>query len=1513
MSTRKQNKAIQSFQQIWQLSKVNREKNIVQWFLRGLLVVGRQPNYSGAGFVLPTTVLLLLVASLTVAALLVRSSSRTNQVILQRQQQRITNAATPAIDRAKAKLELLFNDRNYPNGIPAEGKLSDIMLTADYTLNGETRIDISGDGVLDNAWTYTDTAGTTPNTVAYSIIMRTTTPAVGATPAVNFSTDNDDTKSRALVVRNGPFTPAQLNANCQVQNQGLENGWFQDNSSTSILRKNFQVNAVVLPTTNNLDTRPYSTLEFQQDRRVDRGNKWTVWFRNDLEIFPGPNFTLNGAISTQGSLFLGSPSFSSHLISSPSSCLYGIDGLKSSEININEQVVTIASPGSPLGTVDYRAQVVSGNLRDNTFLGSSTGSSSRVYQSPSFALQFADTNDSVLNAGLLPALIALDPLTVFTANISRSRKASDLGNLSMRDTTAWNSNTLAVGSKQRIFQQKAPSPYLDDTYRADNRYGPNVLEDGLPSGRLAGDTIQSTDPDYIKLTKETPPPLNLQDVGLDGYWERRARFEGLRVIVGQRLELGNLLGAPTPLAATGRPHEALQRRTLRDNTAAVQATAIYHHKNDQDFPIACLATTVHPGTPETLNRSATFEEVTFKNPIVIPGQPLTITLKNDFFTGRGTNGWEYDIPNITLDFNNPDSAMLKALRNLAVFAGDPAGAYPPKQETATSTYPTLTHPYAGLTTLGDFSNLRRALLTGIPYASLSVADQSYVHTAGCALGMLADNIKTLKDYKYNNPSYSLPLVVASGQENWNSVPDTADSPQLLDDLNVVLAAVLPVNTAPTGTEPVQALRAIKVLQASADSAVAGSADKAKKAKLTALARLIYLKEQVELDRRAALGYECDTAGVKFNLGGAAGLAKLCPPRNAAWGNPLGVTTPDVAAAYNKNDVRYSALYYIFPVINHAEERTADPHIITNVNPLATYPSLYQGTSILNPSPLYATVYDSLLDDRTLEQIRIKPRTIGTDWKLDTEVVTTPPATVAIAPNDQETELIKYVNNSGISSVYRVPFKDSALFNGREMMNVRVLNLDLELLRKTKPIDTIDDTWLPTGGLVFAFREDALREGGIARPELGTWANYVTAWNTPSPAAGDPISNPPDTGWRMKAATLTTPAAVPRDPPLHAGFPSLVPPVAPTGISPKPIDYYPDPERRPYGFRLKNGSNIARQGLASTTPFAGLSFISDNPVYIQGDFNLHQKTGGVLIEEFTDTLTPNWSNFYTRTVLDPDFAEDTDSWRPSEILADAVTIISNNFCDGSIEDGFLSTGTGNANVVPTARYGLYGCVGTNGPTSYMNQNRPNLATLNPTLWTREDPTDPFSPIRISENGAPFYNSPTVPYSGAYFNFTDDKPLPGAVPTRINTMLISGIVPSRAGQSFGGLHNFPRFLENWDAVNLWISGSFIQLNFSTSATGPFDQDAWESNLNPTLGSGAGEHIRYYRPPNRLWGYDVAQQYRPAGPVARRFTVPSPARSEFYKELSAEDAYIKRLRCAPLVVGGTAKVDPNATGCT
>jgi hypothetical protein len=1499
----------------------------LRWLVRSFLISRRRRRLQG-GFVLPTTTMLLLVVTLVTAAVLTRSLNRTTQVVGDYQAKEIYNAASPAIDRAKAKLEALFNDSRLPNGVPAQEVLLSMMLNDGsngvaiqrdsngqvddkYTLPREKRLDINGDGKLDNAWSYQIDSNQDGKldqkdpTIAYSIILQS--PDESDTNGLSNQKDTAiASRASRLLTRNGPFSAVQANQACRQldENSGnaaVERGWFNVNAAT--LRKNFQVNAVVIPAENQ---RATAALEFQQDRQLDRGNKWGGWFRGDLEIFPGPQFNWNGALHTEGSLIVGdSSSFTGYLISAPSSCLYTRDA---SEITVTQVV-------DDNGQVTFQGQVVNGSIKTNTFAGSSifhlfngTGTAP-ITSGTNPNVTINNDSHSVNRTRITPADVALDPVPLYTQDVSRARRTTDPTNTSVR-RSEWNTSSFV--ERRRIFNQQEPKPYVDDTYRADNRYGPkpNYGRDtrlAIP-GRI-GELIRSDAASFTELTSDNPIGNNLDNLGLDGYWERRARREGLRIIVGQRLELANPLGQPTGSIT----NEARQRRALRDNLAAVQASAIYHYKypatstNANDvaahssgyLPVACLATTAHPGTAATINNSTTF------NSITINGTPRVNT---DFLTGNGTNGWEFNPPaGVTTDsaFANAIAVgqpLRKALTNLAYFAGDPFGAFPARQDTATNrAVPSVAqpqvHPHPVLTQWGNFSELRRviALLdSGTTYADLSLADKTTLHTASCMMGMLAYNLQNIEDayldFANDNKSTGMNSL---GVALFQLMDGTANSgnPEIGRPAN---GTNLCTNTKVAGCPP-KTYDPNYYSQFTIDewiNAYLNDSSAAKKEdKAAILARLPYLRNYQQILRDRSLG---------FAEGALPGDGIGYDPKTGTYTTPKAIggdvkrgTIFRVACDPSSFDVsdkgqlafaitfcstpgkpKYPSLFYLFPVAEHDHLGVASSTALA-ANPNAT---VYQPandyvsnkyifnnnvaiTDDVNHGYFYRVIDDTNGNgiengtEDSIKAIALQPRTRN-NWLL---------------PNTTTTSGRINIIRDNTTSV-GIPFLDKGMFNGREMMSVRVLDIDLDLLRRNTIRGVTDDAWLPKGGIVYAFREDAVREDGIARP-AGS-ANSLMNANTP------------------------------QDPPITSA----------NGITTKPVDYYADPDRRPYGFRLRNGTDLRRVNPSNksfTIPdnenIRGISFISDNPVYIQGDFNLHLVSNtNTRLEEFSQLLQDNYSNFYSRSTLDERFARpNTDTWRPSEILADAVTILSDNFCDGGIQDSFTTAGNSSGAQINSAESTEYGCPsGSDRRTSYLNQNRPRNSLGSGQYWLREN-DEATSPIRISVNGNPMYcgvdrlpcpdsevREYTIGDRRSYYTFSDGKSRnPASDNTRVNAIIISGIVPSQAQQSYGGLHNFPRFLESWSNRNLYISGAFLQLNFSTYATAPFDQDAWE----PGAPAQSAELIQYYGAPNRRWGYDVGLQYAPAGPVSRRFVTTGKTRSEFYRELNTNDPYIKQLRCA------------------
>jgi hypothetical protein len=1618
-------------------------KQLIRWLLRSWFLLNKQTLFPKAGFVLPTTILLLLVVTLTVGAISFRTFTRTQQTISDRQQSVIYNAATPAIDRAKAKLEFAFDgDRdNRAKAVPSQIELLSIIANDGtnntprhssaldpYTLPDETRLDLNGDGRLDNAWRYradTDGNGSPDATVAYSLLFQ----APGENdPANNLMNSQEAAlRSRAnnLMVRNAPLSSASVSEQCrrrnasgQVTNVAINaDGWFPDPSNTVLLRKNFQVDAYVLPDSPNGSV---ATLEFQQDRLAIRGFRWAAWFRNDLEIFPGPQFNWNGAMHTEGNLIVGgSNSFRGFLISSPASCLY----------TEGNSMTTVADKAPETNrNIAFQGQIITGTLRDNNYNGVPVFDLFDGRERPPITAaaqtQMPQSRDSLNPGSRGPADFALDPVRLQTEEVSVGRVVQNPG--AARDG-AWPNQSFFL--KRRLVNENQNMPFVDDTFRADNRYGPKPKYTDQPNGRVPGriGAPISGRPDLIG--NEPGPGQDEESVGLDGYWERRARREGLRLIVGQRLELGDPAGwgGPGGRSASnvsvnneplrpwvacapnlaGRCNEARQRKTIWDNLAAVQATAIYHggNTNDRDFPVACLATTVHPGTAGTLARSSTFKDLGFGVPPEFFSAPPggnaypAGSIISDFFRGEGSNAWQFETPSRQA-FADANSPLRATLRNLAQYAGDPLGGAPsftPVQERGTTG--TSVHPYPSMAMWGDFSMLRRVIMRmeeeGIAYDALSPADKTTLHTVGCTMGMLAYNVDYLETFAHNysqalsqttnltsNPIHQ--RLARLGQKIWmiNTAPARRRpyaSPTVIPPLPTLtlsglatpspaeLPAVFDPNaTRNSATNPPQSVATpelrlatidqqrgnpetyIKLLEEWRDA----STDANFRRELTediSLARLIVLSEQVARDRQ--FGFFGSVGTDPGSVPGAYATRPFSFCSEGSW-----TTYRD--AFFDRTDLtsipipladrnRAGFNQFILPLASLCSSRPRYPILHSlfsteRVMPVqvADIPSGYQFRDTPNGFQRHGDTGSGGTTGRTVRDsidsgdLYIQLANTGVIYQVvrPADLVTRPlnlggigmnqawtlPAQPAgtgayYATNSNENLLIKVcsasngsllANGNGTTrnatpcdtngSLFRVAFKDAAFMNGRELMPVRTLDLDLDLLRSTQPAG-INDNWLTREkGVVYAFREDAVSEAHIVRPAAASWNSCN------SDRALQTVPN-------CQMATANRNANNSLDPPVNDV----------SAITPKPVDYFADPDRRPHGFRLRNGASIQR----GNSP-RGISFISHNPVYIQGPFNLHRPVGSndttraSRLEEFTEQLTDDFSNFYSRRTIESRFARpETDQWRPAEVLADAVTPLSPLFCDGSIEDGILSAG-GNALRLPpnTSVATLYGCRGTN-INSFLNHTRPSN---NPTgegpesdyrwqrtnnilesLWRSQQPrpatgvVPPLSrddsPIFIRGNTNPALIS-GISYTGQYYDVNGGKPLIAAPDgVQMNLIMVSGIVPSRPNQAYGGLHNFPRFIENWGSSRFFISGAFLQLSFSTYATAPFDQDRWE--VSTTAPSGA-ELITYYSPPQRRWGYDVGIQYAAAGPVAQRFEFSEPIRNEFYTEPPASDPYIRNL---------------------
>ena len=1304
--------------------------------LRPSAISSNKKRIRQKGFVLPVAILIVLVLSLTTVGLLTRSSQRNIQTQVERAGQTTTRQLSSAIDRARGKIEFLIRDPRLPRSTPPDILLSSVLFnqpqfdpddaTIDpYLLPDEQDFEITTtieipdpddppDGTLDEtyrarAWYFpvdTNSDGIDDAITAYTILMNRRVPDPDS-PEGTIGVEaniSDIQRAARLLIRSGPLQGQALEG-CTDTGSGDEDtpdqgDWFQVGSS---LYKPFQVFATTIPTVNATSTtRALSALQFQQDRVRQVLNKWGAFSRTDLEVFATPPYSWNGAMYTGGSLFFNEGVFTANLVSAPNSCFYMPPS--NSEITAFKELV--------VGSIGLQTQPVNNNTG---------GAIQRFHAHPGVSGVAPDINDATnILSGVapnsdsvnpvVPARVALDPLqlAIFDNPVSRIEPVP-------RDEPGWTNSTLnlATGGRIESRSENCP-PYVDDVFRADNRFGPKTSYDRPPldpredtgcsvrsfqtaftgegpggTNPVAGNPIVGTlfNNEDDSLTQDNPPSGDLAAMGLDGYWERRARREGLRVIVGQKLDLTRSDSLPLPLLPPARltsgsfdnalnlvlqndprriqptllNSEPRQRITLRDNPAAVQATAVYHYsQNDGTYPVACLATVAHPGSVGSLKRASTF-------PATSPTSGI------NFFTGTGTNTWEFNTPPES-SFESDTSALMTALRNLAYFAGDIEGAYPPTQEVGEI------HPDPFLTAFGNFSELRRVfdqLDGGTDYDELSLADRTTLHTAGCNLGMLAWNIEQLKARE--------------------------------DSLTAAEFADLEIEVE-NGTATAEEL---------------------------ALYNDILLYREIVDSMNGDLNNSIQTANV------------------------LNTTTVGLEGLVDdpRTQRLYLPLWYIFPQTSHQDRVTLDPTLFPN-----------EGANLIRAR--FSNNVDTTYTYGTVtpSSIAIQPKAALTNWVLPHAQQAC--ANVTAGPNSSSFDLIQVG-----SQCHRVPFKDNVFYDGREALAVKVLDTDLALLTNNVSGQSNGllgsganaDTWIPDGsrngisqgGIFYSFREDAVREDAIARPPLGTFGNatsgYVQAWNT---ALGE--------------------GTVPNNLRINAGYVATNigdPPLSPSGISPKPVDYYADPDRRPFGFRLRNGEVLQRGGIPAGQSTYGVSFITDNPVYIQGDFNLHQTQScngeeSCRLEEFEQQLQYTdgaVTNFYTRTTRDADFARaEIDRWRPTDVVGDTVGILSDNFCDGSIDDGFLQDGTLNgsgSNYVPNRgvqtgrisaprRVADYGCNGTDpsgaggGADAHVGRN---TSFINQTLvsrgsnWPAPNPNNAGAGIRefLSDGSQDLGSSLTQP--------------------------------------------------------------------------------------------------------------------------------------------------------------------------
>ncbi|GAX36384.1 hormogonium polysaccharide biosynthesis protein HpsA [Nodularia sp. NIES-3585] len=312
-------------------------KKKIVWLLRTLFVTNRQRSSANAGFVLPTVAMVSIVVVLLTTAILFRSFERSKNASNVRVNQAVLNAAAPAIDRARAKIDKLFQDGRLPRAIPTDVALEDTLAgnLPEYTFGDETPLQLEEGGeTLNTAWRYpvdTDNNGKFDSYTLYGIYFKT-------------PLDSDRARNR-LEARTPPMSAGSVSGTC-ADTLGTSatlvgnTGWFNIEGK---LKKSFFVYTATVPITSEptgaeivnyeryQGNRGFSAIEYQQDRVQLPIVNNAVVYEDDIALAPGTDFNLNGRIFTNSNFItapVGSAAVKLYQVSSKDSCFYDDDNAK---------------------------------------------------------------------------------------------------------------------------------------------------------------------------------------------------------------------------------------------------------------------------------------------------------------------------------------------------------------------------------------------------------------------------------------------------------------------------------------------------------------------------------------------------------------------------------------------------------------------------------------------------------------------------------------------------------------------------------------------------------------------------------------------------------------------------------------------------------------------------------------------------------------------------------------------------------------------------------------------------------------------------------------------------------------------------------------------------------------------------------------------------------------------------------------------------------------------------------
>ncbi|MGB7712840.1 MAG: hormogonium polysaccharide biosynthesis protein HpsA [Microcoleus sp.] len=1233
----------------------SRAKRLMRAMLRSLIAMGRRANLPVAGFVLPTVTMVLLVVILLTVAITLRSFDRANTARNVRVNQQVLAAATPAIDRAKAKIQFLL-EQTQDRGTPSDAELyfpianptTPGSTVDNYTFGDEDRLklkyDLDGSGgispdlkvndtgfnletneSINTAWRYpvdTNGDGKFDNFTLYGIFFRT--PPRDDTP--KSPTVGDFLRQRKpLEARKPP--QRKLKAGCEqgggtVATLAGDSGWYRIDGK---LKKSFFVYTVNVPMTAAdvaaNPSKPYqaftgtssiSALEYQQDQALIPIPNNAVVYENDLDISPGPPLNLNGRIFTNSNLLvtgLNNPnSIKMYQVSSPDSCFYEQEGSKivvagnvvngwSGNNTVKNAVdVHLFKKGS-LPTSGKNAFMLSKKSEIKAGTAESTNDSrlNVLYNDEAYTKRLSLLVEAQLGDPANPNPETNDPLSV-------RQRPSDLDR----------KQALTGYFKQML--RKVPYAEVPLGGDATAGYG---LPWSTPAGttptlpiRESKETLRPVEK-WTFLDSKTPIELNPNQLeATDPSKEpEEENFLGDRVVVGNNLPAKRWDAAKLAFTSKPDPIPGGKWNSTPDGLAAPDRT-----RSSQVTKIADVGTT---------DRGSFWEQAAARN----PKNPLDGIGGLRVITGAGV----YERKNSFL----PPPSWINPLDGTTV-TGDTATYDDPTTTTVTEKYPVVWPD-------------------SMPMSPLGLGSQVYNNSAGGAFDST----------KWTNLPSSLPTSSSSIDPN---TPQYAKG-----DLRMRATVVYHYKNNPPAKGELND-KPLACVSSYYDPSTASTA------------RNISTGSLPDVSGQGALAPDIATRAPGLGtrqafIGSNNGITYAPPKARPVAASTLSATTGllsgggEAALDMQANLVFPDGRFANKPLRDALQKADTDRNVAEKAAIDSTNCALQILKGEIAPNP-------ALIPHGAIQEVAFLNAREIKAIDRDDQATNVNEAFTLSSPTTG-TQAAKLTGN------YNQPLEE------RQPLEIRATQIDLDVLRRTK--FGTDEYLLPNSGIIYASRDDALPDRS-ARPGLA--------------AGGIDESS---------SATVS------------------------------PTDSRLDPTRKPNGILLVNGKELGRVPGSSATVAdvvmeKGLTLASNLPVYIKDEFNPHPG------EEFTQAVG-DWSAFYDRAAanLNKNFAcrpsdprlggkcTTGDTWRPANILADAVTLLSKNYRFGFRNEGDfdLRNNAGAAAVMPRKQQGFFNNnFVTNGLSSGAFSNNGNLVgTTNPGPTTLTDAT---------------YVTTTPPITSSYFN-------------------------------------------------------------------------------------------------------------------------------------------------------------------